>query len=227
CAQMVPKVETRIDLEQKEPAVGGSFEIELGDAAKIELARNRTSQRYHVLGVGDFYRGAGPIAFRVGAYLPSGELRSDGAVMVDVHVIALDAGFRSRDQLLEEKIHAHGNEARPEPPQHLRAVYAQHLTAATDRLPRFASDRRLDDDGKADAGIGRSRTGRANPARGRPRQAQPLRKRVKPCLVDQIFDQPRAGDHEPKSLRQLLAMSGYEQQLRVGDIEQDGRLRLC
>src|SRR6516164_5581116 len=54
CAQMVPKVETGIDLEQTEPAVGGSFEIDLGDAAQIELARNRTSQRYHVLGVGDF-----------------------------------------------------------------------------------------------------------------------------------------------------------------------------
>src|SRR5262249_60383420 len=94
-------------------------------------------------------------------------------VRFTVTVIALDASLRSGDQRREEKTQAPGNEPRPEPPQPLRAVYAQHLTAAADRLPRFASDRRLDDDGKADAGIGRSRTGRANPARGRDRQGPP------------------------------------------------------
>ena len=93
---MVPKIETRIDLQQPQFALRIAFEVELGDAGQRQLLDDGATALADIAGVGDLKRRGMAVGDRLGADLAAGELAGDAASLIDVAVIAFDPGIRRR-----------------------------------------------------------------------------------------------------------------------------------
>src|SRR5262249_7795509 len=111
--QVMPKIEAGVDLQDMKPVIGAALEVDLGDASQIEALHQSATLVRHVRLVGDFHGRAESEGARLGSNLPAGELADDLALLIDVDMIALDAAFRTRYQLLSQQFRCGGSQARP------------------------------------------------------------------------------------------------------------------
>src|SRR6266550_2680303 len=111
---MVPEVESRVDLEQVQTPVRTALEIALGDAAKVDTAKDLAPHLGDVVRRRNRDRRAVATFGGIRPDLAAGELAHSLALAVDVGVVTLDAGLGARDKLLGEHIRLELGDTRPQ-----------------------------------------------------------------------------------------------------------------
>src|SRR4029450_5579257 len=154
-ARVVPEVEAGGDLQQVEALVlRVALEVELGDTAQLDALDDVPSELGDVRRVGQDERRAVAVMLGKGADLLAGELSGDGALLVDVDVVALDQALRPGDELLHDYLDTGLLEPGKEGVELLARVALDDLRPR-DRLPvRMVARHGLDDDREVQVELG-------------------------------------------------------------------------